>query len=279
MPSSPKRKPEADATIDDSPPTTTKKPRLETTNSDPDPEPHTNDDALGTTAPDSQISVPQALAYWSSISPTVSGVLGGFPQVSRIDLQGSRNFLAKLRRSSPQPSPSSSKTKLARALDCGAGIGRVTTGFLSKVAETVDIVEPVKVLTDQLTPGSNGVGQIINLGLEDFPPATAVEDVGPYDLIWNQWCVGQLPDSQFIAYLRRLPALLSPGGWIVVKENLSNHYLGEDVYDEVDSSVTRTDGKFRKLFEEAGLSVVASEVQRGMPKDLFPVRTYALQKA
>ncbi|OQO12687.1 hypothetical protein B0A48_02150 [Cryoendolithus antarcticus] len=277
MPSSPKRKPEADATIDDSPPTTAKKPRLETTTPDHDTDFPTDDIVTDKSAPDSQISVPQALAYWSSIPPTVSGVLGGFPQVSRIDLQGSRNFLAKLRRSSTPAA--ASKKKLTRALDCGAGIGRVTTGFLSKVAETVDIVEPVKVLTDQLTPGEGGVGRIFNLGLEDFPPTAAESDegVGPYDLIWNQWCVGQLPDATSISYLKRLPSLLAPGGWIVVKENLSNHYLGEDVYDEVDSSVTRTDGKFRKLFEEAGLKVVASEVQRGMPKDLFPVRTYALQ--
>nr|OQO24180.1 hypothetical protein B0A51_07818 [Rachicladosporium sp. CCFEE 5018] len=273
MPFSPKRKPEADATVDNSPPTAAKKPRL-------DPESMSSDipDISTQTAappPDAQISVSQALAYWCSIPPTVSGVLGGFPQVSRIDLQGSRNFLAKLRRSSTPAA--ASKKKLTRALDCGAGIGRVTTGFLSKVAEVVDVVEPVKVLTDQLTPGEGGVGRIFNLGLEDFPPSAAEEEVGPYDLIWNQWCVGQLPDATFISYLKRLPSLLAPGGWIVVKENLSNHYLGEDVYDEVDSSVTRTDGKFRKLFEEAGLKVVASEVQRGMPKDLFPVRTYALQ--
>jgi protein N-terminal methyltransferase len=219
--------------------------------------------------PDSNIDPATALAYWSSTEPTVNGVLGGFPQVSRIDLQGSSNFLAKLRRTSSTHPPTSGK--VSRAADCGAGIGRITTGFLSNVAEVVDVIEPVKEFTDVLKPGEGGVGEILNVGLEDWEPATQ------YDLIWNQWCVGQLKDAAFVAYLKRAAAVLSAGGWIVVKENLSNDHLGRDVYDETDSSVTRTDEKFRALFKEAGLKVVASELQRGMPKGLYEVRSYALQ--
>lgn len=63
----------------------------------------------------------------------------------------------------------------------------------------------------------------------------------------------------------------------MLKENLSNNHLGEDVYDETDSSVTRTDEKFRALFKEAGLKIVSTELQRGFPKDLYPVRIYAAQ--
>jgi protein N-terminal methyltransferase len=221
--------------------------------------------------PDSRINHTDAIAYWSGTEASVSGVLGGFPQVSRVDLQGSRNFLAKLRRGS-KTHPASKK--LSRVVDCGAGIGRVTTGFLSKVAETVDIVEPVVSFTDQIKAGEDNVGQIYNVGLESFFPD---KDGLVYDLVWNQWCVGQLTDAQLVAYLKRLPKALAPGGWIVVKENLSNHHLDQDVFDETDSSVTRTDENFRRLFEEAGLRVVATELQKGMPKDLYAVRSYALQ--
>jgi protein N-terminal methyltransferase len=221
--------------------------------------------------PDSRIDHTAAIAYWSSTAPTVSGVLGGYPQVSRIDLQGSSNFLAKLRRQSKQFPPGK---KLNKAADCGAGIGRITTGLLSKIAETVDIVEPVKAFTDKLE-GHGGVGAIYNVGLEAWHPDK--EGLGPYDLIWNQWCVGQLTDAQLVEYLKRLPAVLSRGGWIVVKENLSNHNLDKDVFDEEDSSVTRTDRKFRQLFEDAGVRVVASELQKGMPPGLYAVRAYALQ--
>lgn len=44
----------------------------------------------------------EGLKYWNSVDSDVSGMLGGVPDVegfstmSRVDLQGSRNFLAKL---------------------------------------------------------------------------------------------------------------------------------------------------------------------------------------
>ncbi|WPG98110.1 AdoMet dependent proline di-methyltransferase [Acrodontium crateriforme] len=223
-------------------------------------------------APDSHINHEAAIAYWTKTEPTVNGVLGGFPQVSRVDLQGSRNFVAKLRRLSK---PSRADQKLSRAVDCGAGIGRITDGFLSEIAEKVDIVEPVPSFTDQIQTRGDTLGEIYNVGLEAWFPDR--DGLGPYDLIWNQWCVGQLTDTQLVAYLRRLPPVLTPGGWIVVKENLSNDSGDEDIYDDTDSSVTRTDGKFRSLFHEAGLKIVATEAAKGMPKDLFPVRIYALQ--
>ncbi|KAH9841231.1 AdoMet dependent proline di-methyltransferase [Teratosphaeria destructans] len=222
-------------------------------------------------APDSHIDHEAAIKYWSSTEPTVNGVLGGFPEVSKADLQGSSNFLAKLRRPSKHHPPGK---KLGRAVDCGAGIGRVTDGFLKNVAENVDIVEPVREFTDKIAR-TEGIGDIYNLGLEAWHPER--DGQGPYDLIWIQWCIGQLTDAQLVELLQRLPPVLSPGGWIVVKENLSNHHLGEDVYDETDSSVTRTDGKFRSLFERSGLRLVSTELQKGFPKGLYPVRAYALQ--
>ncbi|EME49754.1 hypothetical protein DOTSEDRAFT_68512 [Dothistroma septosporum NZE10] len=219
-------------------------------------------------APDSLINHTAAIAYWSSTPATVDGVLGGYPQVSRVDLQGSANFLAKLRRQSKLHPLSAGK--LQRVADCGAGIGRITTGFLSKVAEKVDIVEPVVSFTDQVK-NEPCVGNIYNVGLEQWHPEHQ------YDVIWNQWCVGQLTDAQLVEYLQRIQSYLRPNGWIIVKENLSNTALGEDVYDETDSSVTRTDIKFRKVFEDANLRLLSTELQKGFPKDLYPVRVYALQ--
>ncbi|CZT22635.1 related to putative methyltransferase [Ramularia collo-cygni] len=218
--------------------------------------------------PDSQIDHAAAIAYWSSTPATVSGVLGGYPQVSRVDLQGSANFFGKLRRTSKHFPKTSGK--LTRAVDCGAGVGRITKGLLSEIAQVVDIVEPVKSFTDEVKD-EGCVGKIYNVGLEGWKPEYT------YDLIWNQWCVGQLTDVQLVAYLKTLPAFLNEGGWIIVKENMSNHHLGEDVFDPDDSSVTRTDVKFRKIFEDAGLKLLATEVQKRFPKDLYPVRAYALQ--
>lgn len=49
-----------------------------------------------TTAPDALIDQDAGRKYWSGIDASVNGMLGGFECVSRIDLQGSRSFLAKL---------------------------------------------------------------------------------------------------------------------------------------------------------------------------------------
>jgi protein N-terminal methyltransferase len=217
-----------------------------------------------------------AITYWSSISADDTGVLGGYPQVSRVDLQGSANFLAKLKRKNIHYGR---HERLKRAVDCGAGIGRITKGFLSKVAEVVDIVEPVEKLTRVVAEDGDfkslrdegRIGKIYNAGLEAWTPATT------YTLIWNQWCLGQLTDAQLVDYLKRCIPHLEKGGWVVVKENMSTDAEGRDIFDGTDSSVTRTDDRFREVFKKAGLRIVASEVQKGMPKDIYPVRSYALQ--
>lgn len=147
------------------------------------------------------------------------------------------------------------------------------------MADVVDIVEPVVKLTKVITEGEEfeecrkegRVGKVYNVGLEDWTPEYT------YDLIWNQWCLGQLTDAQLMEYFERTKMWVTEGGWIVVKENMSTDVLGNDVFDETDSSVTRSDGKFRSLFERVGLKIVATELQRGMPKELFPVRIYAMQ--
>ncbi|KPI45853.1 Alpha N-terminal protein methyltransferase 1 [Cyphellophora attinorum] len=276
---------------------------------------------------DAQITPATSIEYWTSISSTVDGMLGGFPQVSRIDIAGSRTFIVKLlRHSQPCPDlPPPHKVRLVT--DTGAGIGRITVGLLSQIAQHVDVVEPIPKFTEQLKidhpelfAGANPIIQnVVNTGLESWDPSQT-EPPRLYDIIWNQWCLGHLTDKALIAYLRRLIPALSPHGWIVVKENVVNSKaenpkssakrkrvqpatkvdemsdsnevrqsvdLGDDedeepdLYDELDSSVTRTERKFDRIFRAAGLKVVKTEIQRGFGKDLglYPVRMWGLQPA
>jgi protein N-terminal methyltransferase len=276
---------------------------------------------------DAQITPATSIEYWSSISSTVDGMLGGFPQVSRIDIAGSRTFIVKLlRHSHPCPDlPPPYKVRLVA--DTGAGIGRITVGLLSQVAQHVDVVEPIPKFTEQLKSdhpklfsGTNStIQKVVNVGLESWDPSQT-EPARCYDIIWNQWCLGHLTDKALIAYLRRLIPALSPNGWIVVKENVVNSKADNtkstvkrkrgrpsttanqisdsdeiqqsadleddedeepDLYDELDSSVTRTESKFARIFHAAGLKVVKTEIQRGFGKDLglYPVRMWGLQPA
>ena len=156
--------------------------------------------------------------------------------------------------------------------DVDLRIGRITEGLLLKISETVDIVEPIAKFSYNLKE-KEGVGQIFNVGLEDWSPAQS--DELRYDVIWNQWCLGHLTDAQLVVYLEKCGKVLNGGGFIIVKENISTSE--EDVFDDLDCSVTRTDEKFRGIFQKAGLKIKRTEIQNGLPKELYPVRAYALQ--
>jgi protein N-terminal methyltransferase len=45
---------------------------------------------------DLRISRADGRKYWEGIDATVDGMLGGIPHITRVDIRGSRNFLAKL---------------------------------------------------------------------------------------------------------------------------------------------------------------------------------------
>lgn len=225
---------------------------------------------------DSHISHADTLIYWNAVAATPNGMLGDmlrmYPQISRIDLRGSLNFLTEIR---GRADGSTERDLLDRSVDCGAGIGRVTAGFLSKVCRIVDAVEPVekfaKVLREMLLTGEGRVGEVYVVVLQDWIP------VEKYDVIWNQWCLGHLTDDELQQFLLRCKAALKEGGWIVIKENMSTNTEGKDMFDEEDSSVTRTHEKFQTLFQNAGLLMAKTELQTGFPKKLLPVRFYGLQ--
>ncbi|KAG5298388.1 DUF858 domain-containing protein [Histoplasma ohiense] len=224
--------------------------------------------------PDSHIDQAASINYWNSVPATADGMLGGYPQISSIDLRGSSAFLAKVRRLIP----SSGSGKVVLGVDCGAGIGRVTEGFLNRICETVDIVEPVEKFVDVLKRGKSyqdgKIGDIYITGIQSWTPTKR------YDLIWTQWCTNHLTDVQLVEYLVRCKGALSERGLLILKEN-TNSDTANDYYDAVDSTVTRTEYKFLKLFSEAGLKVLRSEEQSGMPQrlHLLPIRLWALRPA
>ncbi|KAL4802476.1 alpha-N-methyltransferase NTM1 [Aspergillus unguis] len=228
-------------------------------------------------AVDDKIDATASIEYWNRVPATADAMLaalGSYPWYSRIDLRGSKSFLAKVRRLAPA---CPTEGKLSIGVDCGAGVGRVTEGFLGDVCETVDAVEPVEQFTQVLQESSLKrtavIGDIYCVGLENWYPEKK------YDLIWTQFCVGHLKDCQLIDYVKRCRDALTKSGIMVVKENLSTDPNGLDMYDDLDSSVTRTDGKFKQIFRETDMNIVASELQLGFPKafKLLPVKFYALR--
>lgn len=135
----------------------------------------------------------KAADYWAKIPATLDGMLGGFPEISHTDLMGSRSFLLQLFRIKEAPGKN-------RALDCGAGIGRVTKHLLAPIFKTVDLVEQDKAFLEKakvyLKPIETKIGSYYNVGLQDFKSETQV-----YDLIWVQWVSGHLTDDDLVMFL------------------------------------------------------------------------------
>lgn len=129
-----------------------------------------------------------------------------------------------------------------RALDVGAGVGRVTADVLLHLVSDVVLVEPVESLVKEAL--SRGRASEVMLGkadatfvswkgistktksvsfiqdtLQGIEPSrpsrspTFLDRVGytpnhidlddPFDIIWCQWCLGSLSDADLVAFLRR----------------------------------------------------------------------------
>ncbi|CAI5534533.1 unnamed protein product, partial [Closterium sp. Naga37s-1] len=207
-------------------------------------------------------SHPCAVYLKGGVEASVDGVLGGYGAVSSTDAAGSAAFLHEVY--GAQLDAARSQGRPLVALDCGAGIGRVTKEFLLHVFNEVDLVEPVRHFIDAArdhlaSPPSSAASpaashRAVNFfccPLQEFSP-----DAGRYDVVWVQWCIGHLTDADLIAFLHRCLAGLRPGGIIVLKENTCQKGF---VLDKADSSVTRSDAYFRDLFKQANLQLLKSK--------------------
>eukprot|EP00301_Raphidiophrys_heterophryoidea_P001522 c10731_g1_i1.p1 GENE.c10731_g1_i1~~c10731_g1_i1.p1 ORF type:complete len:256 (+),score=46.82 c10731_g1_i1:48-770(+) len=203
----------------------------------------------------------QSLAYWNGIEATVDGILGGFGFISEIDIKNSTKLVQSI----------FPNGQGARAVDCGAGIGRIANQLLQNHFQTIDLVEPdaryLQQAQSSITPSKFGIA--FNCGLQDFQP----KDV-KYDCIWIQWVLNYLTDDDLKAVLARCRDALARSGVVVVKENTSSKGF---ILDRADMSVTRPDAHFRKIFRSSGFKVSQTFLEQGLPEGLFPVRNYVLK--
>lgn len=211
------------------------------------------------------ISYNKSLEYWTDIPATIDGVLGGFGFISNIDIDGSKIFLESLFSSKNSPG-----NKLA--LDCGAGIGRITKYLLIPYFEMVDVVEPdikfINTIRTFIGDSSTKICSIYKFSLQEFKP------VKKYDVIWNQWVLCYLKDEDLISYLIRCRNALNENGVIIIKENVSSS--GKLENDEIDSSVTRTLKQYLKIFKESNLRRIKQCKQTNFPNGIYPVYMFAL---
>ena len=112
-------------------------------------------------------------------------------------------------------------------------------------------------------------------------------DRHPFDRIFQKMHVSTSFDNYIIGKLQLLISRifiyhflssstgLKPNGIIVVKENITSS--GEVEMDDIDSSVTRPDGRFHYIFDASNLEVIRELQQKKFPQELYNVKMYAMR--
>jgi protein N-terminal methyltransferase len=117
--------------------------------------------------------------------------------------------------------------------DCGAGIGRITKNLLVNLFENVDILEQCPSFVEKAKTELSSSPKVKNFycsGMQEFSFERK------YDLIWIQWVIGHLTDSDFVSFFAKCKEALTPNGMVVLKDNNCSKGF---IVDKVDSSVTR----------------------------------------
>jgi len=178
---------------------------------------------------------------------------------SAADIEDSQRFLTALLTRMPQLKPTS-------GLDAGAGVGRVTKHLLLHHCKTVHLVEASDVWSRQslryLGKKRGKACTFACLRLETFAPK-----LGSIDLIWIQWVLQYLTDTDAVTTLRNLKMGLTLHGVLVLKENRpylkgSNPKMFQcdtPAGENARFDITRSDAHHRELFKRAELEVFEAE--------------------
>nr|XP_002127135.1 N-terminal Xaa-Pro-Lys N-methyltransferase 1-like [Ciona intestinalis] len=205
--------------------------------------------------------------YWKNIPSTLNGMLGGYGHISQIDIRGSYTFLKRFLEGP------GARVKPNRALDCGAGIGRVAKHLLLPIFKTVDLAELNSNFLEQartyLGDASSRVGNYYCCGLQDLKLKEK-----SYDLIWVQWVTGHLTDAHFVTFLNECKSALRKGGLIIIKDNVA---ILEVELDSDDSSVTRNPEELRHIYNTANMKILFEQKQTHFPPELYNVYMTALE--
>lgn len=204
--------------------------------------------------------------YWKSVDPDVNGMLGGYGDLSPLDERDSVKFLSRYFADRP----------CRLALDCGAGIGRVSRNVLLKLFSRVSLLECTASFIDEARRAlpKEKVLHLHNKPIQELRPLD--DEGGQYDLVWFQWVLCYVEDAELVRILREARKFLAEGGVIGVKENIVAGD-SEREFDPLDSSVIRNDAEFKSIFEGAGLDLVSVARQRSFPGHLYPVKMYLLK--
>ncbi|XP_063283676.1 N-terminal Xaa-Pro-Lys N-methyltransferase 2 [Pelobates fuscus] len=208
----------------------------------------------------------RARNFYSDLPATEDGMMGDFSDLSNTDIECSKEFLRKF-----VGGPGKAGTQFA--LDCGAGIGRVSKHVLLPIFDNIELVDMTESFLEEaqnyLEEEGERVETLYWYCLQDFTPAPR-----KYDVIWMQWVSGHLTDKDLFEFLLRCKHGLKENGVIILKDNVGKQGC---VLDPMDSSVIRNIDILRNIIDRTGMSILAEEKQPGFPELCVPIWMMAIQ--
>jgi hypothetical protein len=168
------------------------------------------------------------------------------------------------------PAATSKQNLFAKAIDCGAGVGRITKHILLRRYDSVRLIEADPVLSKRSRAylGRKRAGRCTFTcsRLEELDLDALYGGCPGADLIWLQWTLQYLTDLDAVKTLKNLSGILmAKTGILVIKENRpygmarSDRFHMETPICSGRYDITRSDAHHRLLFQRAGLQVDFAE--------------------
>ncbi|MCQ2818931.1 MAG: N-terminal Xaa-Pro-Lys N-methyltransferase 1 [archaeon] len=216
--------------------------------------------------------------HWESKEATIKAVLGGWGETHLPDVKCSNELISGL-----------IKTNIlnpGRALDCAAGIGRVTQFVLVNFFEEIELFEQDSKFVNkakELLSSNKKVKGFYNESLENFD---FKNKTNYYDLIWIQWTLENIEDDDLDTFLKKCYNALTDKGLIIVKENIfvrdeydgNKKYDVNNIYSQEDLSKQREDIYYIKLFNKNGFNIYRHFLNPNWPQGIMPMVVYVLKK-
>ncbi|KAJ2950836.1 hypothetical protein O0L34_g5179 [Tuta absoluta] len=209
----------------------------------------------------------QSVKLYYSDKPANAETVVGSDALSDVDLARSRHFIQQVlsgrgrgRWGAGEREPPGT----ARALDCGAGYGRVARHVLMHIFDKIDLVEQNERFTEialhliQQTHQEK-LGTVYKMKVQDFHPDAY------YDVIWIQWLLMYLTDKDAISLLNKCRLALKPNGVIILKENVAAEKWM--TFDAEEASMVRSHQDVMSLVRAAGLHVLLARLEPGASED------------
>eukprot|EP00607_Mallomonas_marina_P010695 CAMPEP_0182422014 /NCGR_PEP_ID=MMETSP1167-20130531/7604_1 /TAXON_ID=2988 /ORGANISM="Mallomonas Sp, Strain CCMP3275" /LENGTH=275 /DNA_ID=CAMNT_0024599715 /DNA_START=174 /DNA_END=1001 /DNA_ORIENTATION=+ len=167
--------------------------------------------------------------------------------------------------------------RIRTALDCAAGVGRITKFVLSRrCSGLITLLEANRHWSERsrtyLGRKRSAKCRFVNGTMQDLDGTVSPQSM---DLIWFQWCLQYLTDEDAILALTGARHALTPGGVIIVRENkptvattgssrLDRFQMDTPSGTEGRYDITRPRAHHEYLFRSAGLHVIYwEEEERG----------------